>query len=400
MTKRIEQRLRIIKLLILIRYIHEFQKVLVAEQPELATNEVIQHDFKKAPRLLALGFEAGEDRVRTMDKNGNTTQKGSWTYTYDYKNKIVKATNGSKTISFEYDPFGRRISKSTGSNTINYYYAGDQVIEERDGSDKLLKQYIYGNLIDEVLRMDKYNNNNQIENSFYYHTDSIGNVTAITDKDGNIVERYKYNIYGSPTITDNTGNILSESAIGNDYLFQSRRYDPELNLYYYRARTYDPEIGRFLQTDPIGYKDSMNLYQAMNMNPWSFVDPWGLKIWCIPWFPKIKNSNFYPDKNKGVSYEANFIIMQFTVFCNFVKLQKGTRVRQVQKRWLCFNNNSLTYNFFILKGKWHEESLRWVKKERITVKGFGWANPNDPTKIGYACCNNPWTGKTVCTKIR
>ncbi len=97
----------------------------------------------------------------------------------------------------------------------------------------------------------------------------------IRTMDGNIVERYKYNIYGSPTITDNTGNILSESAIGNDYLFQSRRYDKELHLYYYRARTYDPQIGRFLQTDPIGYKDSMNLYQAMNMNPWGFVDPWG-----------------------------------------------------------------------------------------------------------------------------
>ena len=110
----------------------------------------------------------------------------------------------------------------------------------------------------------------------FKNTDSIGNITAITDKDGNIVERYKYNIYGSPTITDNTGNPINESAIGNDYLFQSRRYDKELHLYYYRARTYDPEIGRFLQTDPIGYKDSMNLYQAMNMNPWSFVDPWGL----------------------------------------------------------------------------------------------------------------------------
>jgi len=275
----IEQRLRIIKLLILIRYIYELQKSFAAERSEPAKNEAIQHDSKKARRLLAFGFEAGEGKARTMDKNGNTTQKGSWTYTYDYKNKIITATDGSKTISFEYDPFGRRISKSTGSNTTHYYYSGNQVIEERDGSDKLLKQYIYGNLIDEVLRMDKYNNN-QIENSFYYHTDSIGNVTAITDKDGKIVERYKYNIYGSPTITDNTGNILSESAIGNDYLFQSRRYDPELHLYYYRARTYDPQIGRFLQTDPLGYRDSMNLYQAMNMNPWGFVDPWGERETC------------------------------------------------------------------------------------------------------------------------
>ncbi len=258
----IKKQPKFVKLIILIHYIYD--------------------ELRKAARLLAFGFEAGEDRVRTMDKNGNTTQKGSWTYTYDYKNKIVKATNGTKTISFEYDPFGRRIKKDTGSTAINYYYASDQVIEEQNSSGSTLKQYIYGNLIDEIIRMDKYNNN-QIENSFYYHTDSIGNVTAITDKDGNIIERYKYNIYGSPTITDNTGNPINESAIGNDYMFQSRRYDPELKLYYYRARTYDPQIGRFLQTDPMGYRDSMNLYQAMNMNGWGFVDPWGLLEYKWNW---------------------------------------------------------------------------------------------------------------------
>jgi len=303
----IEKRLKIIKLLIIIRYIYELQKAFKKppsqELPSLRgrllglklskPSAFADTCFKKSfwlPEGTALGFsfrqygtaltlfaQAGEDEVRT--------------HTYDYKNKIITASNGSKTISFEYDPFGRRISKSNGSTAINYYYAGDQVIEEQNSSGSTLKQYIYGNLIDEVLRMDKYNNNT-IENSFYYHTDSIGNITAITDKDGNIIERYKYNIYGSPTITDNTGNVLSESAIGNDYLFQSRRYDKELHLYYYRARTYDPQIGRFLQTDPLGYKDSMNLYQAMNMNGFNFVDPWG-----EDWF--LENEKWVWRKKKG-----------------------------------------------------------------------------------------------------
>ena len=49
-------------------------------------------------------------------------------------------------------------------------------------------------------------------------------------------------------------------------------------LYNYRARYFDPSQGRFLQTDPLGYQDSMNLYQGMGMNPVNFVDPFGKTI--------------------------------------------------------------------------------------------------------------------------
>jgi len=85
-----------------------------------------------------------------------------------------------------------------------------------------------------------------------------------------------------PTFTDATNQPLTSSSIGNDILFQGRRYDKETNLYYYRARYYDPIMGRFLQTDPMGYADSMNLYQGFNMNPVNFVDPMGLSIELKP----------------------------------------------------------------------------------------------------------------------
>jgi RHS repeat-associated protein len=240
----------------------------------------------------------------TYDLNGNLTQKGTQNYVHDYRNRIVRATDGSSTVNFKYDPLGRRIKKEVtiGSQikTTNFYYSGHQLIEERDGSNQVTRQLIYGNGIDEVIRVDKYNG--PASTPYYFHSNGIGSTTAITDANGNIVERVDYDIYGLPTFKDAAGNVITKSSIGNNILFQGREYDPELNLYYFRARYYCPIMGRFLQTDPMGYADSMNLYQGFNMNPGNFVDPYGLAI--INVFkgftkdPKITDVVIYDNKSK------------------------------------------------------------------------------------------------------
>ena len=47
-------------------------------------------------------------------------------------------------------------------------------------------------------------------------------------------------------------------------------------LYYYRARYYQPAWGRFLQTDPVGYKDDINAYMFVHNDPSDLTDPMGL----------------------------------------------------------------------------------------------------------------------------
>jgi RHS repeat-associated protein len=212
------------------------------------------------------------------DKNGNLTQKSTQKMYHDYKNRMVRVTEGTtSTTENKYDALGRRLQKivNTGSQTKteNYYYAGHQLVEVRDGSDNILKQYIYGNGIDEVIRMDVFSGSTITP--YYFHSNAIGSTTAVTDANGQVVERYKYGLYGMPTFMDAAGNFIPKSAIGNNILFQGREYEPETNFYYFRARHLDPIMGRFLQTDPLGYEDSLNLYQALNMNPFNFVDPFG-----------------------------------------------------------------------------------------------------------------------------
>jgi RHS repeat-associated protein len=199
---------------------------------------------------------------------------------FDFHNQAVRVTDGTTTTENKYDALGRRLQKivTAGSQvkTENFYHSGHQVIEVRDGNDQVKRQFIYGNGIDEVIRMDNYSGSTVTP--FYFHSNAIGSTTAVTDADGQVVERYRYGLYGMPTFMDTAGNEIPNSAIGNNILFQGREYEPETNFYYFRARHLDPIMGRFISTDPMGYWDSMNLYQGFNMNPVNFVDPMGTVV--------------------------------------------------------------------------------------------------------------------------
>jgi RHS repeat-associated protein len=217
------------------------------------------------------------------DNAGNQTTKivpgatdKSWTQIWNLQNQLVTVEkikgNERRTVTFKYDPFGRRIEKQletvldglTTTSTWKYVYDNEDIAMEvlSDDSGESKSIFTHGPGIDEPLAMER-------DGAFYYyHADGLGSIAVITSATPALVQKYGY---------DSFGMVTPETGFRNSYTYTGREWDKETGLYYYRARYYDPMEGRFISKDPIGFAGGdVNLYGYVQSNPVNLVDPSGL----------------------------------------------------------------------------------------------------------------------------
>jgi len=200
-----------------------------------------------------------------FNTEGQTISKadtlGTSSYQWDARGRLTQVTppNG-QTVSYNYDAFDRRISRVANGITTTFQYDGlDLVVDRVSGGAAI--DYLHGQEIDNNLR--------QTGGSFgalYYLHDHLRSTIGLTDNNGSLIERQRYEAFGVSTV-----------SLMTRYGYSGRETEDQSGLMYYRTRWYSPDQGRFISEDAIFTQNNINLYSYVNNSPLKYVDPLGLQ---------------------------------------------------------------------------------------------------------------------------
>ncbi|MCO6540640.1 MAG: RHS domain-containing protein, partial [Gilliamella sp.] len=204
-------------------------------------------------------------------------------YEYDCRHRLIKVIKPTGLIiTYTYDAFNRRTSKTVDGKTTEFIWQGSRLIAETD-NDKHWQTYLYEP--DSYRPLALVHGNAQQDNIklYWYQNDHLGTPIALTSNMGDTLYECQYNAYGQ--IINETYHQDDFHALPDNPLrFQGQYYDEETGLHYNLNRYYDPFTGRYITQDPLGILGGLNSYQYAGSDPINWVDPLGLV--------KVENSGF------------------------------------------------------------------------------------------------------------
>lgn len=231
------------------------------------------------------------------DADGNLTNDGRWSYTWDAENRVTSFTrnsaapSGSKMrLDCQYDSKSRRTQKIVStwntttlnyqpSTTNRYVYDGWNLIAVLDATNGLVQSFTWGTDasgtmqgaggVGGLISMTVHQGTNA--GTYFYCFDGNHNVATLVNSTNGAVEAV-YELDAFLRVLRATGRL----AFINPFVGSTKFCDWETGFLYYGYRYYDPDTGRWLSRDPIGERGGANLYLAVANSPVSHIDLLGL----------------------------------------------------------------------------------------------------------------------------
>lgn len=228
----------------------------------------------------------------TYDGAGNPTSffnvgdLSTWTMTWRNGRELATASNGTHSVSYDYDVNGLRTYKIVDGVRHDYVYASGQLLRESftQGGTAYTLDFLYDQSSRPyMLYLTTTTGSTTVSAPYYYILNLQGDVLHLVNTSGAAVASYTYDPYGSPLTA--TGSL----AAVNPLRYRGYYYDPETGFYYLQSRYYDPALGRFLNADSyastgqgfLGY----NMFAYCKNSPVSHNDPNGkMMVCCVETF--------------------------------------------------------------------------------------------------------------------
>jgi len=254
------------------------------------------------------------------DDNGNLTNDGSQSYTFDDENRLVNVQRAGVNSVSVYDALCRRIAakKANGASVTaetRFIYDGWNPVAELNANNLVTRRYTWGldlsntpqgaGGVGGLLAMTT-NTGAANAATYVYNYDGNGNITSLVkEADQTVAARYEYGPFGEPLHA--TGVIAAQ----NPFRFSTQYTDDETGLLYYGYRYYNPSTGRWINRDPAEEKGGLNLYGMVYNNPISYIDLVGLISKAITFY--------YTQDDTAGPGAANAITAQIQFFNEMLK---------------------------------------------------------------------------------